>query len=51
MGVLELRTSLQSLLSGASQNQLFIDQLKLRNGDGDIVLRQAKKTADINDGV
>ena len=43
LGVLELRNSFQRLLRGAWQNQLVIDQLDLRNGYSDIMLRQGEK--------
>ena len=40
----------QSLLGGTRQDELVIDQLELRNRDGDIVLHQAEKAAGI-DGI
>src|SRR6185436_18237951 len=51
LGVLELRNSFQRLLCSAWQNQLVIDQLELRNGYGDIMLRQGEKAASIDDGI
>jgi len=41
----------QSLLGGTRQDELVIDQLELRNRDGDIVLHQAEKAAGIDDRI
>lgn len=51
LSVLERRTCPQGLLCSARQNQLVIDQFKLRDRNGDIMLRQAKKAAGADDGV
>ena len=51
LGVFELGARLQSFLRSPWQNQLAVDQLELRNGNGDIVFRQAKKANRIDDGV
>jgi hypothetical protein len=42
---------LQSVLGRAGQNQLFTVQLKLGNRNSDVVLRDRKETAGIDDGV
>jgi hypothetical protein len=51
LGVLKLRTSFQSFLRGAWQDQFALDKLELGNGNGDIVLRQPEEASGIDDGV
>src|SRR6476646_256419 len=51
LGVLKLRTSFQSFLRGAWQDQFALDKLELGNGNGDIVLCQPEIAAGIDDGV
>src|ERR1700676_3448378 len=51
VGVFERGGGLERVPGRAGQNQLLATQLKLRNRNGDVVLRDREEAAGIDDGV